>query len=281
MNELRLPNGDFTSSDEEVLECLFSTHFPGCVDITSSDEPDVFSCSYDSLASARSIITLESIEWALNSFAPFKSPGADGIYPILLQKGFDHFKHVLKQLLVCSFATGYIPKSWRDITVKFIPKVGRASYEEAKSFRPISLTSFLLKCLERIVDHHIRDVHLANVPLHVNQHAYQSGKSTVTLLHKVVYDIEKAFAQKQSCLGVFLDIEGAFDNVPFDAILEAARGHGISPMISNWIHQMLKNRHLFSTLRQAAIECLWMPPRGSLITTFMESRSRYAIEATQ
>lgn len=271
VNEIRLPNGDFTSSDEEVLECLFNTHFPGCVDIASTDEPNVFSCSYESLASARSIVTTESIQWALNSFAPFKSPGADGIYPVLLQKGFEFIKHVLKKLLVSSFATGYIPKSWRDITVKFIPKGGRASYEEAKSFRPISLTSFLLKCLERIIDHHIRDVYLANMPLHVNQHAYQSGKSTVTLLHKVVYDIEKAFAQKQSCLGVFLDIEGAFDNVSFDAILEAARNHGLPTMITNWIHQMLKNRHLFSTLRQAAIRKLSVCgcPQGGVLSPLL------------
>ena len=142
--------GTFTSSDEEILECVFNTHFPGCVNIASTDEPNVFSCSYESLASARSIVTTDSIQWPLNSFAPFKSPGADGIYPVLLQKGFESIKHVLKKLLVSSFATGYIPKSWRDITVKFIPKGGRASYEEAKSFRPISLTSFLLKCLERI-----------------------------------------------------------------------------------------------------------------------------------
>lgn len=182
VNELRLPNGDYTSSDEEVLECLFNTHFPGCVDITSSDEPDVFSCSYESLAAAKRIVTYESIQWALNAFAPYKSPGADGIYPILLQRGFEHFKLALKNIFVSSLATGYEPKSWRDVTVKFIPKGGRASYEEVKSFRPISLTSFLLKCLERIVDHHIRDVYLAAMPLHENQHAYQSGKSTVTLL---------------------------------------------------------------------------------------------------
>lgn len=74
MFELHLLNGDFTSSDEEVLECLFLTHFPGCVDITFWDEPELFlSCSYDSLVSARRIVTIKSIEWELNSFALFKS----------------------------------------------------------------------------------------------------------------------------------------------------------------------------------------------------------------
>lgn len=33
--------------------------------------------------------------------------------------------------------------------------------------------------LERIIDHQIGDLRLANVPLQVNQYAYQSGKSTM------------------------------------------------------------------------------------------------------
>lgn len=48
--------------------------------------------------------------------------------------------------------------------------------------RPISLISLLLKCLERTVDHHIRDVNLANMLLHVNQHAHHFKKSTVILV---------------------------------------------------------------------------------------------------
>ena len=31
-----------------------------------------------------------------------------------------------------------------------IPKIGKADYSEAKSFRPISLTSFLFKTMEKI-----------------------------------------------------------------------------------------------------------------------------------
>lgn len=50
------------------------------VDITSSDEPGVLSCSYDdSLTSTRHIVTTESIKWALNGIALLKYPRADGI----------------------------------------------------------------------------------------------------------------------------------------------------------------------------------------------------------
>jgi hypothetical protein len=93
---------------------------------------------------------------------------------------------------------------WRQVKVVFIPKPGRNSYCGLRDFRPISLTSFLLKTMERLVEI------LALRPLHPNQHAYQAGKSVETALHQLVVRVEKALDQQEIALGVFLDIEGAF-----------------------------------------------------------------------
>ena len=76
----------------------------------------------------------------------------------------------------------------------FIPKPGKPSYTEAKAYRPICLSSFLLKTLERLVD--MDDV-LGRNPLHINQRAYQSGKSTGTALNSVVSIIEKALQTQE------------------------------------------------------------------------------------
>ncbi|XP_063994255.1 uncharacterized protein LOC135171557 [Diachasmimorpha longicaudata] len=46
---------------------------------------------------------------------------------------------------------------WREVRVVFIPKPGKCSYDNAKAYRPISLSSFLLKTLERLVDRHIKE----------------------------------------------------------------------------------------------------------------------------
>ena len=85
----------------------------------------------------------------------------------------------------------------------FIPKPGKPSYTEAKAYRPICLSSFLLKTLERLVDRHIRDDLLGKNPLHINQHAYQSGKSTDTALNSVISTIEKAHQKQEIALGAF------------------------------------------------------------------------------
>ena len=271
ISNLRNSSGEYILNDEDNLVSLFDTHFPGCIDLTSSADDEYFSVSFDSWQTARSIISTESIKWAIDGFAPYKSPGTDGVFPILLQKGFEYFKLVLRKLMISTLATGYIPKRWRQINVKFIPKGGRPSYDEARSFRPISLSSFLLKTLERIIDHYIRDTCLTQHPLHATQHAYQTGKSTTTLLHNVVQNIEKAFLLKQSCLGAFLDIEGAFDNVSFTSIMNAAQLHDVPSIISNWINSMLSNRHLNSSLRQAHITKLSTRgcPQGGVLSPLL------------
>jgi len=62
------------------------------------------------------------------------------------------------------------------------------------------------------VDRFLRDEILALKPLHPNQHAYQAGKPVETALLQLVVRLEKALDQQETCLGVFLDIERAFNN---------------------------------------------------------------------
>lgn len=69
--------------------------------------------------------------------------------------------------------------------VVFIPKTGKDNYYEAKSFRPISLTSFLLKILEKLVDRYLKDSVLAADPLLPRQHVYQPGRSTYSAMYEL------------------------------------------------------------------------------------------------
>jgi hypothetical protein len=66
--------------------------------------------------------------------------------------------------------------------------------------------------LERLVDRFLGDEILVSKPLHPKQHAYQAGKSVKKALHRFVVRVEKALDQQEMALGVFLDIEGAFNN---------------------------------------------------------------------
>ena len=167
----------------------------------------------------------------IDSFAPYKSPGMDGIFPALLQEGREVLIPYLVRIFHACLATGYVPAMWRQVKVVFIPKHGRNSYCGPRDFRRISLTSFLHKTMERLVDRFSRDEILAFKPLHPNHHAYQARKSVEMALHQLVVRVEKALDQQEIALGVFLDIEGAFNNTSYDSMCTALTKRGVDHTI--------------------------------------------------
>jgi len=133
-----------------------------------------------------------------------------------------------------------VPAMWRQVKVVFIPKPRRNSYCGSGDFRPISLTSLLLKTTERLVDRFLRDEILAFKQLHHDQHAYQAGKSVEIALHQLVLWVEKALDQQEIALGVFHDIEGEFNNTSYDSMCAALARHGVDYIIIRWIRAILE-----------------------------------------
>lgn len=136
----------------------------------------------------------------------------------------------------------HTPLQWRKVKEIIIPKPGKDDYSNAKSFRPISLTSVLLNGLERLIDRHMKDILHENNHLNQNQHAYQEGKSTETALHDIVTHIENTFTKKEYAMATFMDIAGAFDNISLEAMNRHVSICGFPQKINEWIKNMLANR---------------------------------------
>jgi hypothetical protein len=177
----------------------------------------------------------------------------DGVFPALLQKGQEILIPYLIRIFRSCLATGFVPAIWRQVKVVFIPKPGRSSYCGPKDFRHLSLTSFLLKTMERLVDRYLRDETLAFKPLHPNQHAYQTGKSVDTALHQLVVRVAKAVHQREIALGVFLDIEGAFNSTFYDSMRAALARHGVDHTIIRWIRATLEGRQATAILGETSV----------------------------
>ena len=240
---LKNEQGNYTGNIEETITLLLNTHFPGNKSTEEETETQITNdTSVTNWHKTREIIDKEIILWAINSFQPYKSPGLDGIHPITLQKSADIISDHLEDIFRGSLFYGHIPERWKTSSVIFIPKPGKPNYEQPKSFRPISLTSFLLKTLERIIDKRLRETVLTSFPIHRNQHAYQNGRSTETALHCLISKIEDAYEKNQYALGAFFDIQGAFDNAPYKAILKSLKRRYTPDMIQNWTRSLLLTR---------------------------------------
>ena len=98
------------------------------------------------------------------------------------------------------------------------------------------------------MDRFVTDETLVSKPLHPNQHAYQAGKSVETALHQLMVRVEKALDQQELALGVFLNIEGAFNSTSYDSMCVALARHGVNRTIVRWVKATLEGRRATATL---------------------------------
>jgi len=194
------------------------------------------------------VVTYGRVEWVIDSFASYKSPGVDSIFLAMLQKGWEVVIPYLDRIFRACLATGYVPAIWRQVKVVFIPNPGRNSYSRPRDYRPISLILFLLRTMERLVHRYLRDEALALVPLHPNQHAYRAGKSVETVVDQLVVLVEKALDQQETVLCVFLDIERAFNNTCYNTMCDVLVKHSSEYTMVGWIRATLEGRMAVGTL---------------------------------
>jgi hypothetical protein len=72
--------------------------------------------------------------------------------------------------------------------------------------------------------------------------------SIETAVFQVVHRLENSLKHKEISLSAFLDIEGAFDNTSFHAVVEAARERGLEETCCRWIGFMLESRLLHTSI---------------------------------
>ena len=259
LGNIKKASNEFTKSPSETLEVLMENHFPGSF-VTSEDTlgytggtPGRTLNRNDALAKSRNIFSRTMVDWAIDSFDPFKSAGEDGIFPALLQHARDIIIPALVEMFISSMTLCYIPAWWKKVKVIFIPKNGKRDRTQAKAYRPISLTSIILKIMEKILDEHIKSSNLKAHELNKFQFAYSKGKSTITALHTLTQKLEKSIEYKEVALCAFLDIEGAFDNASHASIRSAMNKRSIHGSIVDWVTAMLKHRCIISRLGESTI----------------------------
>jgi len=87
--------------------------------------------------------------------------------------------------------------------VTFIIKPGKTNYTKAMANHPTSLSTFMLKTKEILVDMRITHEILGLYSLHRYQFACQPGKSTESALHHPITNYRGTSRKKESCIQSF------------------------------------------------------------------------------
>ena len=171
-----------------------------------------------------------------------KAAGPDKVFTELLLNSNDELIKAIHKIFNFSFKTGDLPEDWRTADVKFLRKSGKSSYHSASAYRPISLTSCLGKCLERILTVRLNGFIEHNNIIDTEQEGFRKFHSTTSALLRLVQDIYNAFNNKSETLAAFIDLEKAFDSVWREGLLVKLHRLGIRGQIWKWIEGFLSDR---------------------------------------
>ena len=182
-----------------------------------------------------------------------KKPGPDEITNDIIKAGGHIITPILQKIFKYSFEKATSPTIWKRSTGIFIPKPGKDDYNEPKAYRTITLSPTLLKLQERLILWHLEYDKKIYDQLSTKQFGFRKGYSTEAALHKIIHRIEKRIRNSGMALGLFLDIEGAFDKVSFQAINKALNRFNIDETTKNWINSWLHNRTMTIEHKEASI----------------------------
>ena len=239
-------DGSYTKNPEETLEVLMDTHFPKAETNNTDNLNNIIEdIDVNNVEKIIESINIESVRAAIKGFKPYKAAGFDQIKPVLLQKGIDSLDEILVKLFRRSVREGIIPKIWLQTKIIFLPKPAKDNYLSPKSFRPISLQSFLLKTVERLLYWYINTNNIINKKFfNDNLFSYREGIGPEDALHNVVHQVEKAIEKGEYCIILFLDIDSAFSAASIEGMVNNLLKYNIDPCIVRWVRFMLLNRDI-------------------------------------
>ena len=175
----------------------------------------------------------------LDSLSSKAAPGPDGIPAKMLKKGKNTIcRHILNEIFKTSFCQGEIPSLLKKAFVIPIFKCG--SKVQPSNYRPVSLTSHLMKTFERILVRGLVAYLDVKGLLNKSQHGARSGRSTLSqlLLHKLL----EALENRDNIDAIYLDFAKAFDKVDHNLLLRKLKRMGIKGKLRMWFQNFLKER---------------------------------------
>ena len=138
-----------------------------------------------------------------------------------------------------SFSTGCIPSEWKLGLVVPVHKKGEKGSVE--NYRPISLTSLIMKIFERCIK---TELFSACVDaLDSRQHGFINDKSCTTQLVPFTHDLALALNNKSRFDIIYFDFAKAFDSVSHDLILHKLKNqYKIDGLMLKFIKSYLEGR---------------------------------------
>ena len=148
--------------------------------------------------------------------------------------------HPLSLIFECSLRTGTLPNLWKQSNVVPIFKKGHPN--EAKNYRPISLTCVSCRIFESLLVKKLRNHLWSTSLISHNQHGFLNNRSTTTNLLEYQKYLHESHCKDLNVDAVYLDVSKAFDSVTHRRLISILEAYGITGDMIRWIKNYLTNR---------------------------------------
>ena len=234
-------DGKLTNNNQEMAEIL-SNQYTKVFSKPSNETNTENNQQNTNLKSFLSNIEIkeEDFREAITSLSTNAAAGPDGFPAILLKKCKENLAKPLTLLWRKSLSDGVVPDKLKTALITPIHKGDSKSI--AANYRPIALTSHLIKLFEKVLRKHIILHMNSNNLFNDSQHGFRSGRSCLSQLLEHFDTVLSILDDEMNADVVYLDFAKAFDKVDHNIVLRKISNLGIRDNVFKWLKAFLTNR---------------------------------------
>ena len=155
--------------------------------------------------------------------------------------------------------------------MKFLRKT-KVNYYSPNSYRPLSLTSCVVKILERIITDRLEAHIEGNRIIDAEQDGFRKKHSTTNAVLRLVQSIYNRFVKDMYTAAIFIDLKGAYDTIWREGMIYKLNGIGVKGRLLRWIANFLHSlrpRCILEQTKGPGFETSIRLPQGSVLSPIL------------
>ena len=172
--------------------------------------------------------------------------GHDNISMNLIKDSIDKIIFPITSIINLSITSGIVLNQMKIAQV--IPLFKSGERDIFTNYRPVSVLPAFSKILERLMDNRLlRFVNVSKI-LSDNQYGFRQNHSTAYALACLYDKISSAIENKESTVGIFIDLSKAFDTVDHHILISKLEHYGVRGTALRWFESYLSGRQQYVEL---------------------------------
>ena len=167
----------------------------------------------------------------------------DGIPCRVLRDCADQLAGVFTGIFNRSLSQSAVPTCFKMAVIVPVPK--KVKVTQLNNYRPVALTSVIMKCFERLVNDHI--ISTLPVTLDPLQFAYRPNRSTDNAIAITLYTALSHLDKRNTYVRMYvrmllIDYSAAFNTIVPSKLIIKLGSLGLNPVLCNWVLNFLTGR---------------------------------------